>query len=235
MPGRRRQIIDGKLKCRRCAEWKLPDAFPPDNRAATGRQARCRRCLGARTTRADASSEVAARTERIRELYDQGVSIDDIATLMQVSRSTVNGHIRRFGGTRQLRHRWRLIAEDVEQRDRSTGCWVLTTTKPSVPGKLAYSSIYVPGLARSIGGHRFAHYLETGRLPPVVRHECDNPPCYNPDHLVPGTSADNVRDSIRRGRRESVAALLAVATEEEAAVIVAVAKRARERRTGGAL
>lgn len=34
----------------------------------------------------------------------------------------------------------------------------------------------------------------------LARHSCDNPPCCNPDHLAPGTSADNVRDMYDRGR-----------------------------------
>ncbi len=37
--------------------------------------------------------------------------------------------------------------------------------------------------------------------PPVVRHTCDNPPCFNPRHLLGGTQADNVQDCIDRGRR----------------------------------
>lgn len=34
----------------------------------------------------------------------------------------------------------------------------------------------------------------------VIRHACDNPPCCNPLHLVPGTQLMNVADRVERDR-----------------------------------
>lgn len=33
-----------------------------------------------------------------------------------------------------------------------------------------------------------------------VLHRCDNPPCYNVEHLFLGTKGDNLRDAIGKGR-----------------------------------
>lgn len=89
----------------------------------------------------------------------------------------------------------------------------LTKVKPAAPrpdcidhGKKGFG----PGYAhtsvngKTYGMHRVAyakhHGLKPDELPPVVRHTCDNPRCINPEHLVAGTHADNMRDKTARGR-----------------------------------
>lgn len=50
--------------------------------------------------------------------------------------------------------------------------------------------------------HVLSFQLHHGGVPTghVIRHRCDNPPCVNPNHLESGTQADNVRDTVMRGR-----------------------------------
>lgn len=48
--------------------------------------------------------------------------------------------------------------------------------------------------------HRIAFFLAHGVMPPVVRHNCDNPPCCNARHLRRGIQEENVQDRQKRGR-----------------------------------
>lgn len=54
------------------------------------------------------------------------------------------------------------------------------------------------------GAHRFSLENKLGRklLPDeVARHTCNNPPCTNERHLIPGSVADNNRDTVLAGRQ----------------------------------
>ena len=49
--------------------------------------------------------------------------------------------------------------------------------------------------------HRVAFFVTHGRWPtPFALHTCDNPPCYNPRHLVEGNQFDNMGDCARKLR-----------------------------------
>ena len=50
--------------------------------------------------------------------------------------------------------------------------------------------------------HRISFRLMKGKIGKglYVLHKCDNPPCWNPDHLFKGTQLDNIRDMINKGR-----------------------------------
>lgn len=78
-------------------------------------------------------------------------------------------------------------------------CWPWLAAKTeSGYGTLSF------GRGTMLKAHRVAFYLHYGFWPePVARHSCDNTPCCNPLHLVPGTMADNNLDCKARGRRPS--------------------------------
>lgn len=72
-------------------------------------------------------------------------------------------------------------------------CLVFTGART---GKMGYGNIAGRNASRVVW-----EYLHPGESCAVVRHTCDNPPCVNPDHLIGGTYADNVRDMYDRGRQ----------------------------------
>lgn len=67
-----------------------------------------------------------------------------------------------------------------------------------------YSLVYCSVERKMKREHRVVFLAHNGYLPEVVMHTCDNPPCVNPNHLVPGTHALNAKDRKEKGRNGKI-------------------------------
>lgn len=109
------------------------------------------------------------------------------------------------------------------QVKKSNGCWswVAATDKDEY-------GIFRGAIAGTTytKAHRFSYVLHTGEIIPdgmVVMHSCDNPRCVNPAHLSLGSTLDNMRDKIAKGRArvpKGADAGHAVLSEEQVRTIV---------------
>lgn len=53
-----------------------------------------------------------------------------------------------------------------------------------------------------------------------VRHKCDNTRCCNPNHLEPGTPAQNVQDKVERGRAPRGSDIMRAVLNENAVAMI---------------
>lgn len=85
---------------------------------------------------------------------------------------------------------------EVQRREGLTPCWEWK----GLTDRRAYGRVWDG--QRVAAAHRLAYTAWAGPLDDdeLALHACDNPPCINPEHLSPGTGADNTRDMLRRAR-----------------------------------
>ncbi len=82
----------------------------------------------------------------------------------------------------------------------ATGCILWTGLRD----RKGYGLIHISdgGIKSNKQAHRLAWEIAHGEIPSglCVLHKCDNPPCVNIEHLFIGTTLDNSRDMVAKGR-----------------------------------
>lgn len=86
-----------------------------------------------------------------------------------------------------------LLAKKAVVTER--GCWEYGGSRSRFGyGKLERAK-------KSHKAHRYSWLLFFGDPGEMkVCHTCDNPPCFNPNHMFLGSHVDNMRDMVRKGR-----------------------------------
>lgn len=92
----------------------------------------------------------------------------------------------------------------------SDGCWEWCGHRD----KDGYGTLRVGGT--QVRAHRFSYELHHGHTDLLVRHTCNNPPCVNPAHLLPGTHLENMADRKAAGNYQRKQAMPSLFDLDEA-------------------
>lgn len=116
------------------------------------------------------------------------------------------------------------LEDNTVRPDGPNGCWIWTGHL----GDNGHGQISYNGKTSTVHRHVWQYYngeLQEGEL---VRHKCDVRPCWNPDHLEPGTVQDNSDDMTSRGRANKGAARPAAKLTDEIVTAIRAAHAAGE-------
>lgn len=110
--------------------------------------------------------------------------------------------MKRHGSTEPTKGSWGTPQERFERLGwdiTESGCWEWK----EYTNADGYGLFKMKSGGSMVGAHKASYLIYKGEVAKgeVVRHDCDNPPCVNPDHLVLGAVQDNIDDCVRRGRR----------------------------------
>ena len=85
---------------------------------------------------------------------------------------------------------------------KKNGCWETLLDKNKT-----YPQIKINGKKHQL--HRISYQIYMGKIPKglFVLHKCDNPRCHNPNHLWLGTSSENMKDMVAKGRHKNKSAI----------------------------
>ena len=147
-----------------------------------------------------AGGEYAHFAGEAARLYLQGHTIAEVQGAVGLGEWKVRqllidaGIHRRRPGSRTQGVRERLYAG----MKTGPGCWEWGRGRD----KRGYGHMSRPERGASRLVHRVSWEVHRGPIPGgmCVLHQCDNPPCCNPDHLFLGTRGDNNKDMRRKGR-----------------------------------
>jgi len=118
---------------------------------------------------------------------------------MQIAKgicTTHYGRMRRTGTllTPHLDRSW--FDRAIEKSKIEGDCWVFVGAQNSD----GYGTISIDGKQQILSRVAFNELVEPLTPGMFVCHKCDNPPCWNPDHLFQGTASDNTKDMLSKGR-----------------------------------
>lgn len=102
----------------------------------------------------------------------------------------------RYPGTYEDRF-WAKVNKDGPViRSELGACWEWTGSKSD----RGYGNVWMG--ERLIRAPRVAYELTYGPMPEGTEpcHKCDYPPCCQPNHIFPGTHAENMKDMVEKGR-----------------------------------